>query len=288
MRLALRPVDATAAEIGDRGPTDLRPVAPGRLPGEFTPLIAALNQLLHRLDVTLKSERDFVAAAAHELRTPLAGLQAQAQLAAHPRTQDAERAAALRAVQDGVDQSAHLVTQLLDLARSDALAGDPARLMADAEQVPLRDTLEQALTDVAPAAAERGLRFGQRFEVPAVAGSAFALRVLLRNLLANAVAHAPEGSEVEVGSRREGPATLLWVADRGCGVAPAVRERLFERFYRGPGNTRPGVGLGLSIVTALADAHGATVALRDREGGGLVVELRFPDRPDHRAESRSG
>ncbi|MBL8305073.1 MAG: sensor histidine kinase N-terminal domain-containing protein [Rubrivivax sp.] len=277
-RLALRPVDATAAQIGDRGPTDLRPVAPERLPGEFTPLIDALNQLLRRLDVALKSERNFVAAAAHELRTPLAGLQAQSQLAAHPRTSEADRAAALRALQEGVDQSAHLVAQLLDLARSDALAGDPARMLADAESVALRATLEEALADVAPAAAERGLRITQRLAVPTLVGSSFALRVVLRNLLSNAVGQAPDGSDIEVGSRPEGEATLLWVADRGPGIAPADSERLFERFHRGRGNTRPGVGLGLAIVKALADAHGATVALRPREGGGLVVELRFPPR----------
>jgi len=281
LRLALRPLEAATRQIAQRGPADLSAVAPEKLPGELTPLLEAINQLLRRVDVALRSEREFVAAAAHELRTPLAGLQAQAQLAAHQRTGTADRQRALQAVQDGVDQAAHLVGQLLDLARSDALAGDPARLSADREPVALREVLESLLVDLGQAAAERGLRITPHFDVPAISGSAFGLRLILRNLLANAVAHASQDGEVAVGTRREGDQVVLWVADSGPGIAGAERERLFERFYRAKGQTLPGSGLGLSIVKALAQAHGATVALAvatraEAPLGGLLVELRFP------------
>jgi len=281
VRLALRPLEAATRQIAQRGPSDLSAVLPETLPGEFAPLLGAINQLLQRVDVALRSEREFVAAAAHELRTPLAGLQAQAQLAAHQRTGADDRQRALQAVQDGVDQAAHLVGQLLDLARSDALAGDPARLSADREPVALREVLESLLVDLGQAAAERGLRITPHFDVPAISGSAFGLRLILRNLLANAVAHASQDGEVAVGTRREGDQVVLWVADSGPGIAGAERERLFERFYRAKGQTLPGSGLGLSIVKALAQAHGATVALAvatraEAPLGGLLVELRFP------------
>ncbi len=276
-RLALRPLNAAAQQIGQRGPGDLSPVQPAHLPAEFTPLVDATNRLMQRLDVALRSEREFVAAAAHELRTPLAGLQAQAQLAAHRRTGEAERLQALRAVQEGVDQSAHLVNQLLDLARSDALAGDPVRLAERRCRVELRAVLERVLGELGPQIAERGQHLVQRLDAATVEGSDFGLGLILRNLLANASAHAPEGGTVELGSRiAAGGGLVLWVADSGPGMAPAERARAFERFYRAKGSTHAGVGLGLSIVKAMADAHGAAVSLGESALGGLLVEVGFP------------
>jgi signal transduction histidine kinase len=278
-RLALRPLDLAAQQLGQRGPADLRAVVPERLPDEFAPLLDAINQLMGRVDVALRSEREFVSAAAHELRTPLAGLQAQAQLAAHRRTSPEDRQLALQAVQDGVDHAAHLVSQLLDLARSDALAGDPVRVSSDRQAVVLREVLEYVLGELGPQAAERGLRLTQRFDVATVSGSQFGIGLILRNLLANAVAHAPVGGEVQVGTRAEGSRVVLWVADSGPGVPAPERARMFERFYRGKGNEQPGCGLGLSIVKALADAHGALVTLGESPLGGLLAEVAFPAAP---------
>jgi two-component system OmpR family sensor kinase/two-component system sensor histidine kinase QseC len=278
LRLALRPLRDATAELSARGPADLRAVDVQKLPHEFAPAFEAVNQLMRRVDVALRSEREFVAAAAHELRTPLAGLRAQAQLAAHVRTQPEERAVALQAVQDGVDHAAHLVSQLLDLARSDTLAGDQARLTLDRQPVAVHAVLERLLGDLGPAAAERNLRIRQRFEVATLDGSDFGIGLILRNLLANALAHAPADSEVQVGTRRQGQATVLWVSDHGPGIPEAERQRMFERFYRGPANTGPGCGLGLSIVKALADAHDAQARLVEAPGGGLLAEVEFPDR----------
>ncbi|MBU6258853.1 MAG: sensor histidine kinase N-terminal domain-containing protein [Burkholderiales bacterium] len=276
LRLALRPLSGVTSDLARRGPEDLRSVALDRLPDEFAPLLEAINQLMHRVERALRGEREFVAAAAHELRTPLAGLRAQAQLAAHERSGPAERAQALRAVQEGVDHAAHLVHQMLDLARSDALAGDPAATAARQADVALQPLFDEVMQGLAAAAAARGLRVRTRFEVAGLAGSPSGLTLMLRNLLANAVAHAAERGEVVAGSRRDGDAVLLWVEDDGPGIDPAERSRAFERFFRAKGNTQPGCGLGLAIVKALADAHGASATLGDSELGGLRAELRFP------------
>jgi signal transduction histidine kinase len=276
LRLALRPLRDATAQLRERGPADLRAVATGQLPREFAPVFDSINHLMQRLDVALRSEREFVSAAAHELRTPLAGLRAQAEVAAHARSSGHERAAALAAVQDGVDHAAHLVGQLLDLARSDALAGDPTRLNVERQPVTLSGVLDRVLGELGPIAAERGLRVQQQLAVGSIRGSDFGIGLIVRNLLANAVAHARAGGVVAVGTRAEPGRVVLWLADDGPGIAAAERDRLFERFYRGKGNTLPGCGLGLSIVKALADAHGAEVRLANAELGGLLVEIRFP------------
>jgi len=272
----LRPLRSTAAQIAERGPGDLRAVGRHSLPEEFEPVLDAVNRLLQRIDVAMRSEREFVAAAAHELRTPLAGLRAQAQLAAHPRTSGDARTAALQLVQESVDHAAHLVNQLLDLARSDALAGDALRPLAASSVVELRGAFVRAMTELGSTAALRGLRIRQDFGVERLRGSDFGITLILRNLLDNAIAHAPVGGVVAVGTAQDGPSVLLWVEDSGPGVAPAERERVLERFHRGKGVEHPGCGLGLSIVKSLADAHGATLTLGESTLGGLRVTLRFP------------
>ncbi len=276
LRLALRPLHAATEQVARRGPADLRAVALDEQPAELAPLLEAVNQLMERLDTALRNERDFVAAAAHELRTPLAGLRAQAQLAAHPRSGTQARNDALRAVQVKVDHAAHLVNQLLDLARSDAFAGNPARIASERRQVDVVRVVESVLGELGPLAAERELRLTQRFEVSHLAGSEFGIGLILRNLLANAVAHAPHGGEIALGTRQEGNHAVLWVHDSGRGIAGPERERVFERFYRGRDNDRPGCGLGLAIVKAMADAHGARVTLGDSPLGGLAAEVAFP------------
>jgi signal transduction histidine kinase len=262
--------------LGERGPDDLRAIDLRNLPVELAPLLAATNRMMQRVDVALRSEREFVAAAAHELRTPLAGLRAQAELAAHPRTDAPARAEALRAVQDGVDHAAHLVGQLLDLARSDALAGDAQREALARQPVDLRELLAQLMPELGPPLAERDVQLRQALEVPVIDGSAVALALILRNLLANAVAHARPGGVVSIATRRQAGCTVLVVEDDGPGVPEAERARLCERFYRGRNPAAPGCGLGLAIVKALADAHGATIAFDRASLGGLAVRLSFP------------
>ena len=276
LRRTLKPLREAGEQIAQRGPADLRAVALGGLPDELAPVVAATNQVMRRVDVALRSEREFVAAAAHELRTPLSGLRAQAELAAHPRMNDTQRQQALQAVLEGVDHAAHLVSQLLDLARSDVLAGDPAALAQTRERVVLASAFERTLGEIAPLTTLHGLRLIPRFEVATLRGSAFGIGLILRNLVANAVAHAPDGGEVVVSSVAAGPNVLLRVEDSGGGIPAAERELVFERFHRVKGTQRPGCGLGLSIVKTLSEAHGASVTLGESALGGLKVEIAFP------------
>jgi two-component system OmpR family sensor kinase/two-component system sensor histidine kinase QseC len=278
LRRTLKPLREAGEQIAQRGPADLSAVALGGLPDELAPVVDATNQVMRRVEVALRSEREFVAAAAHELRTPLSGLRAQAELAAHPRTLDAQRHDALQAVLEGVDHAAHLVNQLLDLARSDVLAGDPATLAQTAERVDLATVFERTLGDVAPQAALQGLRLIPRFGVATLRGSDFGIGLIMRNLVANAVAHAPQGGEVLISSQQSADSdwVLLCVEDSGEGIPTAERESVFERFHRVQGTQRPGCGLGLSIVKTLVDAHRARIVLGDSTLGGLRVEVAFP------------
>lgn len=276
VRGAVGPLRRAEAQLQLRGPSDLRAVDASGLPAELAPMLNATNQVMERVDVALRSEREFVAAAAHELRTPLAGLRAQAELAAHARSSPAMREEALRAVLEGADHCAHLVGQLLDLARSDVLAGNPVGPQVSRCAVDLGTLVERAMVDLAPAAARRSLRLIQRLDAPVVVGAEFGLGLAVRNLLDNAIAHARDGGEVLVTSRAEDGRIVFAVDDDGPGIPAAERAHVFERFYRGKGNTRPGCGLGLSIVKTIADAHGATITLGESPLGGLRVALSFP------------
>jgi signal transduction histidine kinase len=276
LRLALRPLQPAAQHLAQRGPADLRPLPLDGLPSELTQVVNGINHLMQRVEVALQSERSFVAAAAHELRSPLAALHAQAQLLLRSGLAEPASRQALRSLRDGVDQAAHLVMQLLDQARTDALAGDPLGLSRERSLVGLGPMLERLLDDIGVDATRRRLRITPRFGVAAIQGSEFGLRVLLRNLLHNAVAHAREGGEVVLGSSAEGPGTVLWVEDDGPGVPVQEQSRIFERFYRGHGVERQGCGLGLSIVKAVADAHGASIRTGTSALGGLRLEVHFP------------
>jgi signal transduction histidine kinase len=280
LRLVLQPLRAAVSQIEQRGPLDLRALAvQDKLPREFEPVFLALNQMLQRIDVAMQSERSFVAAAAHELRTPLAGLRAQAQLASHPEASAAERGLALQSVMEGVDQATHLVGQLLDLARSDVLAGDPSRLAEERQDVEWSAVFERAMSDLAAPAAGRRLRLTHRFDAARVSGSEFGIGLILRNLLANAIAHAPEGGAVAIRTIAEPAGVVLSVDDSGPGLDAAIRDRVFERFRRGQQAPADGCGLGLSIVKAVADAHGASVVFADSPLGGLSVRVCFPPPP---------
>ena len=276
LRLALSPLQPAARHLARRGPADLSPLPMDELPAELTPVVGGINQLMRRVEAALRSERSFTAAAAHELRSPLAALHAQAQLLLRTGMAEPARRQALLSLQDGVDQAAHLVTQLLDLARTDSLASDPLGLSRERGQVDLGSLFERLLDDVGAEATQRRLRITTLLGVEAIQGSEFGLRAMLRNLLHNAVAHAREGGEVVVGSRAEGSGTVVWVEDDGAGVPVDEQPRIFERFYRGQGVERQGCGLGLSIVKSVADAHGATIRLSTSPLGGLHLELHFP------------
>ena len=267
----LRPLQSIVEAVQRRTPEALDAIPDEGLPREVGALARALNDLLSRLDRVLAAQRQFVADAAHELRTPLAALSLQAQVA--ERCADPDRqAAALATLRQGIARANHLVDQLLTLARLDP----------DATQrrfAPLRlDALTQAaVADLALVAADRGVDLGLAAAEPAVVtGDEAALAILLRNLIDNAIRYSPAGGRVDVEVRTGHDGIRLEIRDEGPGVPPEEKRRVFDRFYRGTAAAEAGSGLGLAIVRSIADWHGAAVRLEDNEAGrGLVVIVRW-------------
>ncbi len=270
----LRPLDRLAGAVGARTPAALDPIAEAGVPVEALPLVRSLNTLLQRLGEALAAQRAFVADAAHELRTPLAALRLQLQVAERA-PEGAPRAAALAELAAGLDRETHLVQQLLTLARQDPGAGQAPPPVP----VGLASLVRQSVADHAVLAEAKGVDLGaERLEDGAApAGDAAALRTLLANLVDNALRYTPAGGRVDVTAGLDGGgAPYLEVADSGPGLPAAERGRVFDRFYRVPGAAEGGSGLGLAIVKAIAERHGAEVSLSDTPGGGLTVRVRFP------------
>jgi two-component system OmpR family sensor kinase len=268
---ALQPLDRLAGAAASRTPAALEPFDE-RVPEEVVPLVEALNGLLERLRSAMAAQRALVADAAHELRTPLAALKLQTQLA---RDADGpERAAALAELEGGIDRATHVVRQLLTLARAEPGA-EAAGVRAP---VALAELARQAVADHAVLAERGRVDLGVAAasdEAVAVADGA-ALRTLLANLVDNAVRYTPAGGRVDLSAGLDGGRPWLEVADTGPGIPAAERERVFDRFYRVPGASASGSGLGLAIVRAIADRDGATVRLGETPGGGLTVRVTFP------------
>ncbi|MFN9480141.1 MAG: ATP-binding protein [Betaproteobacteria bacterium] len=263
----LAPLRRVAGAVREVQADALAPLPTAGLPSEVEPLATALNAMLARLAEAFAAQRAFVADAAHELRTPLAALTLQLELlrrAGSPAEHD-EATAALAA---GIARARHLVEQLLTLARSES-AAQPLATVA------LGEVVEQAVADVLPLAHEKSIALSVETAPATVQGDAAALRLLVRNLADNAVRYTPAGGAVELHVAEEQGAPVLTVADTGPGIAPAERARVFDRFYRGAGAEAGGSGIGLSIVRAVAQRHGARVELGDAPGGGLRVRVAF-------------
>ena len=270
LTLTTRPLRRTARQVAERSPDDLQPVDERDAPREVRPLLTALNQLLGRVRDTLAAERRFTADASHELRTPLAAIRANAQVLLAARDA-AERERTARDLLDSVDRGTRLIEQLLAMARADAQAGVTAQAL-----VPLDDLARTQQLEHAVAAARKGIALHLDAEPACVRGVASLLAALTRNLVDNAIRYTPPGGVVRIGTQEHGGAAVLSVSDTGPGIPPAERERIFERFYRIPGNDEPGSGLGLSIVRRIAELHGAVVAIEAVEGGpGTRITVRF-------------
>ena len=265
----LAPLTGLARSLAGRGPRALAPLPEAGLPEELRPLVGSLNDLLGRLESALERERGFIADAAHELRTPLTAVGLQLQVL--ERVPDGpQRGEALARLKAGVERAVRLVGQLLDLARQDTAPERPHL------RVDLAALARDVVVEQSEHAATRGIDLGLDADVAAVEGDPDALRVALGNLVDNAIRYSPSGGKVDVRVRTEDGAAVVEVTDTGPGIAPAERERAFERFRRGEGAVGTGSGLGLAIVREIAGRHGATIELAEREGGtGLCARLRF-------------
>lgn len=271
----LAPLRKVAKEVARRDPRYLAPIEIGPVPDEIKPLATALNDLLQRLADALKQERRFTDDAAHELRTPLAALKTQAQVAVRA-TDASERERALQQIIRGVDRATHLLEQLLTLARLQYKT-DQLRL----EPVDLHRLVAELIADLAPQAMAR--QIGLELKGPQnveLASHPVSLSILIRNLLANAINYTPQGGRIEVELKPGADAVVLAIRDTGPGIDPDLLQRVFDRFYRVSGSDAEGCGLGLAIARQSAELLGATLQLRNRQDQpGLVAEVCLPRRP---------
>ncbi len=256
-----RPLKALASQLSARKLGDVQPIAVAHRYAETAPIVDELNALLARESARLEAERNFLADAAHELRTPLAAINAQAHAMLNAQQADAKLLAA-NELQQGIERVSHLMTQLLSIAQAESLAAQTYRA-----QIDVAELVREHLAVMAGLA--RASKIDLSLDAPtqlmcAVDRAGFVS--MLDNLVSNAIAYTQSGGQVVVCLKAQADDTVqLQVSDDGPGISPDVQARVFERFYRVPGTTRSGSGLGLSIVKRIAESHQAVITL----GGGL-------------------
>jgi len=266
----LKPLRRTAASIAAKTPSDLTLVDTAGQAREVLPIVQALNGVLGRLDAALQAERRFTADAAHELRTPLAGLHMHVQLLGR---QHPELAAPFHKLRQDIARLTALVDSLLTLARLDPLA----REQLVRQPVALAPLFERVAALHAQEAAARGIALALRCDVQEVQADPQMLEIVLRNLVDNALRYSPDGSRIEIEAVQHAGHARIAVRDDGPGVDAESRERLTERFFRVLGQGQQGSGLGLSIVKRIADLHGIALTFGPGiDGRGLGVTLDVP------------
>ncbi len=271
--ISLAPVARVRSQVAARQADDLTELSETDLPDEIRPLVHELNLLFGRVRRAFDAQKSFVGDAAHELRSPLAALKLQAQ--SLRRASDvATREVAVGRLTAGIDRASRLVEQLLVLARQQASAvtGDKPELLV------LSDIARLVVADSAAAAQARRIDLGlNQADEGKVIGHAQALRILLRNLVDNAIKYTPPSGRVDVEVCRVANRLVLTVDDSGPGIPEQDRERVLDRFYRVAGTETTGSGLGLAIVKSIADLHGTLLSLdHSSRLGGLRVAVSFP------------
>jgi two-component system sensor histidine kinase TctE len=270
----LAPLSTLRREIENRSHRDLSALPEEQAPREVRPLIRAMNDLLARLGTAISTQQRFIADAAHQLRTPIAGLKTQTELALR-QSQPGNVHDTLRQLQTATEQSTRLVNQLLSLARAEP----GARREHAVERLDLAQLARDATTEWVPRALARSIDLGYDGEGGAawIGGDSFLVRDMLGNLLDNAIRYTRRGGQVTVRVTAGTNAVVLSVEDNGPGIPEQERERVFERFYRVLGTGTEGCGLGLAIVREIALSHRAEVTLAAGAGGqGTVARVVFP------------
>ena len=274
VKRGLGPLAKLSDEIKARSPGDLRPIPAEGTPEETQPLVSALNGLLDEVSQASRNQQRFLANAAHQLRTPLAGLQAHTELAlAKPLPPEVR--AELEQVHQATIRTGRLANQLLALARAEPGA------RGSAAEVNLKAIAEGEADGWVHQALARDVDLGFELDWSPVQGDAFLLREALANLVHNALEYSQRGGHVTVRTGRANGHAFLEVEDDGPGIPSTERERVLERFYRVPGTTGTGSGLGLAIVREIAAGHGASIAITEgasAESGnkGCRVAITFP------------
>lgn len=278
IQAGLAPIRRLRQQVEGRAASKLDPIELDGAPLELHALAQALNTLLADARQHLEQQRRFIGDAAHQLRTPLAGLKAQTELALQQleTSERAELRQRLAKVHESAARSAHLVNQLLSLARS-----EPGAPLPQMQRTDLQALLQTVVADWVPKALRAQIDLGwEHRDGPAawVWAEPTLLREAISNLIDNAILYAGTGAEITVGLDSASEPLHIWVRDNGPGIAPELRERAFERFFRGTqqGN---GCGLGLAIVRDIVRRHGGEVALRHPPEGGLEVRISLPAMP---------
>ncbi|MGY5955382.1 quorum sensing histidine kinase QseC [Kosakonia sp. BK9b] len=268
LSLELRPLEKLAQALKRRAPESAEPLSTAGVPGEVRPLVESLNQLFARTLTMMRRERRFTSDAAHELRSPLAALKVQTEVAQLSDDDPQARGKALRQLHVGIDRASRLVEQLLTLSRLDSLNN-----LDDIETVPLAALLQSAVMDSYLPAQQSGIEVRLHLHVASVSRQAqpLLLSLLVRNLLDNAIRYSPPGSTVDVTQDANG----FSVRDNGPGISDEALARVGERFYRPPGQTETGSGLGLSIVQRIARLHQMTVTFGNHPQGGFMAQVRW-------------
>jgi len=270
---ASRSLRTVADEVAQRNDRSLGAIPMGRVPEEIVPLVGSFNALLARLDEAFAAQRRFVQDAAHELRTPMAAMALQMENL-RPLLPPGEAQQQFAQLDAGMRRGRHLIGQLLRLSRQEA----PASTGLAAEPVDITALLRESVGQLMPLADQRRIEVGFSgacaVHVDAVASD---LRSVFDNLLDNALRYTPEGGSVEVRLHPLASGPVVDIVDTGPGIAPALRERVFDRFFRVPGAAADGSGLGLAITRAAALRHGLRVELRTRDDGGdgLVARVHL-------------
>ena len=270
-------LDRVAEEVANRAPSHLEPVNITEVPEEIKPVIDELNKLFFRLKEGFEREKRFAADAAHELRTPLAALKAQAQVALNTNNID-EKNLALQKLITSVNRSTHIVQQLLTMSR---LVPEAAASINDLDTIDLPKLTREILAMLAPTAIEKHieLAFEPDEKTPSFPGNPTAISILIRNLVDNAIRYCSSDGKgyVIVKVYHHENDVVLEVRDNGPGIPIELQTRVFERLFRVLGNKSPGSGLGLAIVQQISDLHNGRVVLETpSEGTGLVVKVFFP------------
>lgn len=270
VRRGLAPLDAMAQSLGSRHESDLYPVELDRMPSELHPVLRAINGLFSRVAAARDREKSFTAFAAHELKTPLAGLKTQAQIALMSQDEDT-RSRALRQIAGSVDRSARMVRQLLDLAAADSGTSE------DAEPAAMGRVVDDAVAATSALATQKGSRIEVTGSMTGTVRCEQALATTaLRNLLENALMHCPPGAEVRLSVSPMNDSVRISVSDNGQGMAEAEIASSTERFFRGQARSAPGAGLGLAIVDAVSKRAGGSLHIANAPEGGLIVTLTLP------------
>jgi two-component system sensor histidine kinase TctE len=268
----LRPLDHMRADLLSRSPSDLRPIAKTAIPNEITPVVDAFNGLLGQLRDASTLQQRFLANAAHQLRTPLAGLQMHLELLLRRELPDDVRTE-LHRMHNATVRAGRLAIQLLALAKAESTPEHGRPL----EMIDLRSVGDAAARDWFSKAIQRRIDLGFALESAPIEGDPLLIPELLDNLIDNALRYTPPGGAATVSTGVHEGAPCLTVEDTGPGIAPAERSKVVERFYRVPGTNGDGSGLGLAIVKEIVERHAGTLEIGGRgKSGGTRVRVRFP------------